>query len=170
MPAACTESWSLGGGNDLKVASRNEMANRTTRLKRRQGTMRAARGSRTPLKQYSPENHLPAGGEGVTQPEPNTAGSVRGEDPDDPPGSESVARMEREVRNLGRPLCLPAGREACWGRIDQREKAVRWVQRGESDRFTVGRGKCPASGREPDPLRRGRQNNAARKGNMDWKE
>ena len=44
-----------------------------------------------------------ADGDGVRSPEPNMEGTAEGEVPDSPPGSESVARDEGEVRNLRDP-------------------------------------------------------------------
>jgi hypothetical protein len=77
-----------------------------------------------------------------------------------------VAHIEREVRNLGRPLCLPGGHTAGVGKPTIR-RLSRWVQRGDSDRLTVGRGKCLVSSKVPEPCRKGRRDNVARKGNMD---
>ena len=171
--ATRTESWSLEGGNDLKVARRNEMTNRTTRPKRRQGTVWAAGRSHTLPKRFSPENYLPAvwGRRILTGTQHGEARYWRGTRR---PAGVKESRTHREKsQEPGRPLCLPAGSRktvASGERLTNERRQPDGFRRGESDRPIVGRGKRPASSREPDPCRRGRQNNAARKGNMDWKE
>jgi hypothetical protein len=77
-------------------------ANRTTVVKRTQGTAQAASGSRTPLKQSSLETQ-DAGGDSVALAEPNTPTAVIGEAVGGLPGSKSMAREERADGNLGDP-------------------------------------------------------------------
>ena len=59
----------------------------TTARKRAQGASQAASGSRTPLKQFSPETIQPAGGDAVASAEPNTEMNATGEFVGDLPGS-----------------------------------------------------------------------------------
>jgi hypothetical protein len=161
-----TESCAREGGIGPEVAAcENGGRNRTTLAKRRPGTPRAVRRSRTLLKQFSLERHN-SGGDGFAQPAPNTTESATGEDLVGLAGSESMARWEREAGNLGRPLCLLGRHQAVRGRSDQRKKTDRRVSRGESDRLTVGRGKCLVSSKASDPSRKGRRNNGACNGNM----
>jgi len=162
-----TESCVREGGNGPAAEREKGSRNRTTRAKRRQGTLRAVRRSRTLLKRYSLVKNKGAGGDGVTKSAPKTTGTAMGEVAVGLSGSESMASRERGVRNLGRPLCLPGRPGAARGRSDQRKKTGRRVSRGESDRPTVGRGKRrgrPAA--TPEAHRRGRRNNAACNGNM----
>jgi hypothetical protein len=162
-----TESCTREGGIGPEVAdSESGGRNRTTPVKRRPGTLRAVRRSRTLLNQFSLERHN-SGGDGFAEPAPNTTGTVSGEDPVGLAGSESMARWEREVRNLGRPLCLLGRPKAVRGRSDQRKKTGRRVSRGEADRLIVGRGKRQVLlDVSPDPFREGRRNNVACNGNM----
>ena len=163
-----TESCAREGGIGPEVAPcENGCRNRTTPVKRRPGTLRAVRRSRTLLKQFSLVRRNSAGGDGFAEPAPNTTGSVTGEGAVGLSGSESMARWEREVRNLGRPLCLLGRLKAVRGRSDQRKKTGRRVSRGESDRLVVGRGKRQVlRDTSPDPFREGRRNNVACNGNM----
>ncbi len=57
---------------------------------------------RTPLKQFSLVTAY-AGGDDVRKSEAYTKGSIFGEIPEGLPGSESMARRKRSVRNLGDP-------------------------------------------------------------------
>ena len=77
-------------------------ANRTTFVKRTQGTSQAVSGSRTPLKQSSLETQ-DAGGDSVALAEPNTPAADIGEAVGGLPGSKSMAREERADGNLGDP-------------------------------------------------------------------
>ena len=77
-------------------------ADRTTFVKRTQGTSQAVSGSRTPLKQSSLETQ-DAGGDSVALAEPNTPAAANGEAVGDLPGSKSMAREERADGNLGDP-------------------------------------------------------------------
>ena len=77
-------------------------SDRTTFVKRTQGTSQAVSGSRTPLKQSSLETQ-DAGGDSVALAEPNTPAAANGEAVGDLPGSKSMAREERADGNLGDP-------------------------------------------------------------------
>ena len=89
-------------------ASTQETESQTTARKRTQGDSQAASGSRTSLKQSSPETTLKhAGGDAVASAEPNTEASATGEFAGDLPGSQRVAREARAVRKLGRPAAAP---------------------------------------------------------------
>ncbi len=85
------------------MADGEDSPDRTTSGKRTQGTSQAASGSRTPLKQSSPETVQHASGDAVASAEPNTEATAQGEVAGDLPGSQSVACEERADGNLGRP-------------------------------------------------------------------
>jgi len=88
--------------------SAQEAKGQTTAGKRTQGDSQAASGSRTLLKQFSPETTLQhAGGDAVASAESNTEVTATGEVAGDLPGSQSVAREARAVRKLGRPAAAP---------------------------------------------------------------
>ena len=96
-------------------------ANRTTFVKRTQGTSQAVSGSRTPLKQSSLETQ-DAGGDSVASAEPNTPAAVIGEAVGGLPGSKSMASEERADGNLGGPeksRRANCGHET--GRVGQRQ-------------------------------------------------
>lgn len=77
-------------------------ANRTTFVKRTQGTSQAVSGNRTPLKQSSLETQ-DAGGDSVALAEPNIQAAAIGEAVGDLPGSKRMACEERADGNLGDP-------------------------------------------------------------------
>ena len=164
-----TESWSLCGGNDPKVANRNGTTNRTIiKFKRRQGTQPGRKETVARfLKQFSLDTLFrrkwrQCHSAGIQNESPH----AKGKSGFDLPGSESMARWERDDRNLGKPRDLLAekGNQLSGvGRATKRSKP-RW-SRG-ADRFVVeGASRLQPAGR-PELNRRGRQNNVARKGNM----
>ena len=162
-----TESCMMEGGIGPEVGDEKGYRNRTTIVKRRQGTMRAVRSHRTLLKRYSLVRHINASGESVAKPKPNTDTTAKGEDVEDLPGSESMARIERKVRNLGRPLCLLVRNTPKQGRAEQRKKADRRVvKRGVRSSHGRAGQEVYLPSKPPDASRRGRQNNAARKRTM----
>ena len=119
-PECCREK-----GQMEAASSRGD---RTISWKRTQGNSPAASGSGTPLKQSSPETVRHAGGDGVILPEPNKEETVEGEVSRNLPGSQSVAREEQTVRNLGGPADprrANYGSQA--GRSDQRQTLARFT-------------------------------------------
>src|SRR5215218_6908032 len=96
---ANSECCSTGGKDGLPMVGRSS---RTTGEKRTQGTSRAATGSRTLVKQFSPDTDC-AGGEDVRILASHTERTVEGEVLEDLPGSKSVASEERVSGNLGDP-------------------------------------------------------------------
>ncbi len=134
--------------------------------KRRQETMCAARRSRTLLKQSSLDKIILVSGDGVLVPVTQHCSSRIGEDRTDYPGSKSVAHMEREVRDLGRPLCLLGGIAARVGNANDKKALPTGFKRGcRSSNGRAGQVPCIQQG-APEPCRRGRRDNVARKGNM----
>ena len=110
--------------------------------------MWAVRRIRILLKQLSPDTFLTAGGDGVHRSEPSMSRAVKGEVTDIPPGSKSMARMEREARNLGRPLCLPIGREAAGvGKANDKKAFAMGFKRGvRSSHGRAGQASCIQQG------------------------
>ena len=143
-----TESCAVRGESGPERGRRD----RTTTVKRRQGTLQTARRSRNLLKLFSLVRHPHASeetvsGEVVMETKPNMSESANGKDEDGLPGSKRVVCKERDDRNLGGPSAsshlLDPGR---WrGRFAQRKKTNRWVssvrRRGDSDHSILGRGK-----------------------------
>jgi hypothetical protein len=127
---------------------------RTMSLKRTQGTLRAVRGERTPLKQFSLVTTLSRRRRRSLNGIRNEQ-AVQGEAWEGLPGSESMAREEREVRNLGGPLPSPEKS----GKIPQRQEEALMAGR-DSDRFIVA-GEGPKSQNQ----RRGRRGGVSRRGN-----
>lgn len=165
-----TESWSLCGGNDPKVGNRNGTTNRTIiKFKRRQGTHSGRKESVAPhLKQISLDTFIHASGDGVSSPESNMNDrSINGESGFNLPGSMSMARWERDVRNLGETHDLPAINNDSWVGESTNRSAPRWLW--VADRLTskIAQASCMPALRART-IRSGRQNNVARKGNMDW--
>jgi hypothetical protein len=126
--------------------------NRTTSWKRTQGNSQAASGSRTPLKQFSPETVRHAGGEGVIPPEPNKEETAIGEVFRNLPGSQSVAREEQTDRNLGGPA--PARRAnygSQAGRSNQRQEGSSQKKQGfRSVHSSQRQGASPDTGQGAD--------------------
>ncbi len=127
-------------------------SDQTTSWKRTQGNSQAASGSRTPLKQSSPETVRHAGGEGVILPEPNKEGTAQGEVPRNLPGSQSVAREEQTDRNLGGPAATRRtnyGSQA--GRSDRRQEGSSQRKQGfRSAHSSQRQGESPDSGQGAD--------------------
>ena len=119
-------------------------ANRTTVVKRTQGTAQAASGSRTPLKQSSLETQ-DAGGDSVALAEPNIQAAAIGEAVGDLPGSKSMAREERADGNLGDPeksRRANCGHETGRGfqRQEERSKANPGVRLAHNSPLPAGKG------------------------------
>ena len=125
---------------------------RTISWRRTQGNSQAASGGRTPLKQFSPETVRHAGGDGVILPEPNKEETVEGEVSRNLPGSQSVAREEQTVRNLGGPADprrANYGSQA--GRSDQRQEGSSSSQQGfRSIHSSQRQGASPDAGQGVD--------------------
>jgi len=122
-------------------------SDRTTIVKRRQGTLQTARRSRILLKLFSLDSRIYESGEAVTWAKSNMRMTTNGKVMNSSPGSKRVVCKERDDRNLGGPSAsshwLDKGR---WrGRFVQRKKTNRWVssvrRRGDSDHSILGRGK-----------------------------
>ena len=125
---------------------------RTISWRRTQGNSQAASGGRTPLKQFSPETVRHAGGDGVILPEPNKEETVEGEVSRNLPGSQSVAREEQTVRNLGGPADprrTNCGSQA--GKSDQRQEGSSQGQQGfRSAHSSQRQGASPDAGQGVD--------------------
>jgi hypothetical protein len=143
-----TESCAVRGESSPERGCRD----RTTIVKRRQGTLQTARRSRILLKLFSLvrkpyASEEPASGEVVAKTKPNMSKSVNGKDEDGLPGSKRVVCKERDDRNLGGPSASSHWLDESWprGRFDQRKKTNRWVtsarRRGDSDHSILGQGK-----------------------------
>ena len=143
-----TESCAVRGGIGSEVGNEKDYRNRTTIVKRRQGTLLTARRSRSLLKLSSLERHKCESGETVTKAKPNMNMTANDKGVFNPPGSKRVVSKERDVRNLGGPSASSRSGERR-GRVDQRQKATRRVssvrRRGESDHSIAGRGKMAAA-------------------------
>lgn len=168
-----TESWSLCGGNDPKVANRNGTTNRTIiKFKRRQGTQPGRKETvarllkQLSLDTFDRSKWRQCDYAGIQHEQPHT----NGKSGFNLPGSKSMARWERDDRNLGKRRDLPERRETNSLRVggSTQRSEPRW-SRG-ADRLVVERAsRLQPAGRPELKInnRRGRQNNVARKGNMD---
>ena len=138
-----TESCAVRGESGPEKGCRD----RTTIVKRRQGTLQTARRSRNLLKLSSLVRHNCESGEVVMETKPNMIMTANGKDMISPPGSKRVVCKERDDRNLGGPSASSSRFDESWwrGRFAQRKKTSRWVssvrRRGDSDHSILGRGK-----------------------------
>jgi hypothetical protein len=132
---------------------------RTMSLKRTQGTLRAVRGERTSLKQFSLVTNLEQVETLFNSRNPKRT-DRQGEVWEGLSGSKSMARKEREVRNLGGPLLSRHSNcEIQPGKMPQRQGEGSTEQR-ESDRLILAGKEPKASNR-----RRGRRDGVTRGGN-----
>lgn len=155
-----TESWSLCG--DIS-ASRCLQCRTIVKFKRRQGTHVGRKEGVTPLlKQISLDTYKNTDGDRVIRLESNTIWLIMVRVSIGLSGSKSMARWEREVRNLGGTHSLSAFSRV-GGTTNRSEPIWLWV----ADRLTrrTGQAACKPA-RRPDLCRSGRQSNIACKGNM----
>ena len=142
-----TESCAVRGGS----GSEKDYRNRTTIVKRRQGTLQTARRSRNLLKLFSLVRHNCESGEVVMETKPNMIMTTNGKDMISPPGSKRVVCKERDDRNLGGPSASSHRLEKSrWrGRFAQRKKTNQRVssvrRRGDSDHSILGRSKLASA-------------------------
>ncbi len=127
-------------------------AGRTTAGKRTQGNSQAASGRRTPLKLSSLDILRHAGGDGVASPEPKKEQTAHGEVCRNLPGSQRVAREERNDRNLGGPAdSRRANRGHETGRGAQRQEVRSKGKQGDrSVRSSQEQGHGPDPGQGTD--------------------
>jgi hypothetical protein len=138
-----TESCAVRGESGSERGCRD----RTTIVKRRQGTLQTARRSRTLLKLFSLDSRIYESGEAVTWAKSKMFMTTNGKVMNSFPGSKRVVCKERDDRNLGGPFASSHWLDQSrWrGRFAQRKKTNRWVssvrRRGDSDHSILGRGK-----------------------------
>lgn len=135
----------MRGGIGSEVGNEKDYRNRTTIVKRRQGTVSTVRRSRSLLKQSSSDIKLTRVCEAaVMEAKLNTGVATNGKAMPDPPESKRMVGTERDARNLGGPSASSRSAERR-GRAVQRKKTTRRVssvrRRGESDRSISARGK-----------------------------
>lgn len=149
---------------------RNGVPNRTIiKFKRRQGTHAGRKGAVARLrKQFSLDNYVTRKRRQCSRTGIQYELFARyiGKSEFSLPGSKSMARWERDDRNLGKTRSLPDSYIRVGGSTNRSEP----IRLRVTDRLVVDRASRLQPAGRPELNRRGRRYNVARKGNMDLKE
>lgn len=153
---------------------RNGKSNRTiVKFKRGQGTHTGRKEAVARiLKQNSLDTYKHVSGDSVFELESETNDrTLSGESGFDLPGSMSMACWERYDRNLGKTRSFPEETSNQIHRVRESTNRSEPIQLRVADRLVRGRAShLQPAGRPELITKEGRQNNVARKGNMDLKE